>query len=238
MNILVTGCSRGVGLEICKVLLESGNTVYGVARTYTDSFKTLESEYQGNVYFIPLDLSDAENAYHSLLKYFKGIPLGGFVNNAAKAYDDIITNMNLEQLQSMFDINVFTPMLITKYIIRNMLLHKTKGSIVHISSVSAHTGYKGLAMYAASKGALEAFSKNTAREWGVMGIRSNVVAPGFMPTTMSSSLTDDQRSKIYARTSLKAATDIRSVAETVGFLLSEKACSITGQVVHVDNGTI
>lgn len=57
-------------------------------------------------------------------------------------------------------------MMITKYVLRNMLLHHTKGSIVHISSISAHTGYKGLAMYASSKGALEAFSKDTAREWG------------------------------------------------------------------------
>ena len=119
-----------------------------------------------------------------------------------------------------------------------MILHKTKGSIVHISSISVHTGYKGLAMYASSKGALEAFSKDTAREWGVMGIRSNVVVPGFMATAMSSTLTEEQRDKIYARTSLKSATSIRSVAETVAFLLSDKAASITGQNIHVDNGTI
>ncbi len=138
----------------------------------------------------------------------------------------------------MYSVNVFTPMMMAKYVIRNMLLHKTKGSIVHVSSISAHTGYKGLAMYASSKGALEAFSKNTAREWGQAGIRSNVVVPGFMATAMSSTLTEEQRSRIYARTSLKAATSIRSVAETAAFLLSDKAGSITGQNIHVDNGTI
>ena len=93
-------------------------------------------------------------------------------------------------------------------------------------------------MYASSKGALEAFSKNTAREWGALGIRSNVVVPGFMETAMSSTLTDDQKDRIYKRTSLKAATNIASVAETVAFLLSEKATSITGQNINVDNGTI
>jgi 3-oxoacyl-[acyl-carrier protein] reductase len=93
-------------------------------------------------------------------------------------------------------------------------------------------------MYASSKGALEAFSKDTAREWGPLGIRSNVVVPGFMDTAMSSSLTDEQRTKIYARTSLKSATSIRSVAETVAFLLSDKALSITAQSINVDNGTI
>lgn len=240
MNILVTGCSRGVGLEICKVLLAQGNTVYGVARSHTDEFKSLESEYAGRLFFKSIDLSDSEGARKSVFKEFitNDIVLNGYVNNAAVAYDDIVTNLNLDRLKAMYDVNVFTPMMITKYAIRNMLLHKTKGSIVHISSISVHTGYKGLAMYASSKGALEAFSKDTAREWGLLGIRSNVVVPGFMATAMSASLTEEQRSKIYARTSLKAATDVNSVAETVVFLLSDKACSITGQNIHVDNGTI
>ena len=240
MNILVTGCSRGVGLEICKVLLAQENTVYGVARSHTDEFKALEIEYAGKLFFKSIDLSDSEGARKSVFKEFitNDVVLDGYVNNAAVAYDDIVTNLNLDRLKAMYDVNVFTPMMITKYAIRNMLLHKTKGSIVHISSISVHTGYKGLAMYASSKGALEAFSKDTAREWGQLGIRSNVVVPGFMATAMSASLTEEQRSKIYARTSLKAATDVHSVAETVTFLLSDKACSITGQNIHVDNGTI
>ena len=240
MNILVTGCSRGVGLEICKVLLAQGHMVYGVARSHTDEFKALESEYAGKLIFKSIDLSDSEGARKSVFKEFitNDIVLDGYVNNAAVAYDDIVTNLNLDRLKAMYEVNVFTPMMITKYAIRNMLLHKTKGCIIHISSISVHTGYKGLAMYASSKGALEAFSKDTAREWGVMGIRSNCVVPGFMATAMSSTLTEEQRSKIYARTSLKDATSINSVAETVVFLLSEKACSITGQNIHVDNGTI
>lgn len=240
MNILVTGCSRGVGLEICKVLLAQGHNVYGVARSHTDEFKALEAEYKGHIFFKSIDLADSEGARKSVFKEFitNDIVLDGYVNNAAVAYDDIVTNLNLNRLKAMYDVNVFTPMAITKYAIRNMLLHKTKGCIIHISSISVHTGYKGLAMYASSKGALEAFSKDTAREWGVLGIRSNCVVPGFMATAMSSTLTEEQRSKIYARTSLKDATSINSVAETVAFLLSDKACSITGQNIHVDNGTI
>ena len=93
-------------------------------------------------------------------------------------------------------------------------------------------------MYASSKGALEAFSKDTAREWGELGIRSNVVVPGFMETEMSASLTREQKDRIFRRTSMKQATSVRSVAETTVFLLSEKACSITGQNIHIDNGTI
>ena len=240
MNIIVTGCSRGVGLEICRVLLEQGHTVYGIARSCPDEFKALQAEYGDRLLYKSVDLSDSEKVRQNVFKEFcsNKVRIGGYVNNAAVAYDNIVTNLNLDRLKAMYEVNVFTPMMMTKNVIRNMILHHTKGSIVHISSISVHTGYKGLSMYASSKGALEAFSKDTAREWGQMGIRSNVVVPGFMATAMSSTLTDEQRSKIYARTSLKAATSIRSVAETVAFLLSEKAESITGQNIHVDNGTI
>lgn len=240
MNIIVTGCSRGVGLEICRVLLEQGNTVYGIARSYPDEFKSLQASYEGNLFFKSIDLADCDNVRQNVFKEYCGnnVQIDGYVNNAAVAYDDIITNLNLDRLKSMYNVNVFTPMMMTKNVIRNMILHHTKGAIIHISSISVHTGYKGLAMYASSKGALEAFSKDTAREWGPMGIRSNVVVPGFMETAMSSTLTIDQINKIYSRTSLKAATSIKSVAETIAFLLSEKAESITGQNVFVDNGTI
>ncbi len=240
MNVLLTGASRGVGLEICKVLLEKGNTVYAISRTYTSEFAELEAAYRERLFFKTVDLSNTEDIYQTVFKEFvtNSIPLHGFINNAAHAYDDIITNLSLSKLEEMYRINVFSPLILVKYAIRNMIFNKTNGSIVHISSISAHTGYKGLAMYASSKGALEAFSKNTAREWGVLGIRSNVVVPGFMETAMSATLSEDQKNRIYNRTSMKEATDVLSVAKTVAFLLSGDACSITGQNVHVDNGTI
>ena len=70
MNILVTGCSRGVGLEICKVLLAQGYNVYGVARSHTDGFKALEAEYEGKLFFKSIDLADSEGARKSVFKEF------------------------------------------------------------------------------------------------------------------------------------------------------------------------
>jgi len=240
MNILVTGCSRGVGLEICNLLLKNENIVFGIARGYTEDVKTLEKEFNDQFFFKSADLADTSNVHRLVFKEFvtNKICLDGFVNNAAFAYDDIITNLNLKSLEAMYAVNVYSPMILTKYAIRNMLLHRTKGSIVHISSICAHTGYKGLAMYASSKGAMESFSKNTAREWGELGIRSNTVVPGFMETAMSANLSMEQKDRIYKRTSLKNPTNVKSVAETVAFLLSNKASSITGQNVIVDSGTI
>lgn len=239
-NILLTGASRGLGLTIAAQLITAGYTVYGISRNLTNQLQQLQKENSDRLILHQIDLTNTETLKEKLFDKFLplDIPLYGFVNNAAIAYDDIITNLNYQPLEDMYRVNVFTPMMITKYIIRNMLLHNTKGSIVHISSVSAHTGYKGLAMYASTKGAIEAFSKNTAREWGARGIRSNVVVPGFMPTDMNAKLSEEQMQRIYNRTSLKTATTTQSVAATVAFLLSEQAHSITGQNIHVDSGTI
>lgn len=228
-TFLVTGCSKGLGKSICNKLLQLGYTVIGISRS--------EVKFKGKFIHLKLDLSSGEDEVKKFLLDNK-IKLDGFVNNAAYAYDDIVTNLNRKALSDMFDVNVFTPMMLTKIVIRNFLLHKKKGSIVHISSISAHTGYKGLAMYASSKGALEAFSKATAREWGKLGIRSNCVVPGFMETEMSSTLNDNQKERIAKRTSLGKLTDIDSVSNTVTHLLSDGSMSITGQNIFVDSGTI
>lgn len=238
--IIVTGDSKGVGQKIVsKILQETDYGVIGISRSGSLLNKKFVSQFSDRYHSLEYDLSNVEDVKKLYLDNIKKIgPIHGLVNNAAIAYDDIISNLNIKHLTNMFNINVFAAMHLTKYVIRDMLLRKTKGSIVHISSISAHTGYKGLSMYAASKGALESFSKNIAREWGSRGIRSNCVVPGFMETSMSESLTEEQKDRIYKRTSLKRETDIESVANTVLFLLSEKSNSITGSVIHVDNGTI
>jgi 3-oxoacyl-[acyl-carrier protein] reductase len=240
MNILLTGASKGLGLKTTESFLKKGCTVYTISRSKTENLNELLLQYPDNLKWLQYDLADGENIRQTVFKDWIGFdtPIHGFVNNAALAYDDIITNLNLVSLEKMYHVNVFTPMILTKFVLRQMLLHNIKGSIVHISSISVHTGYKGLSMYASTKGALEAFSKNTAREWGEKGIRSNCLVAGFMETEMSSTLSDNQKNRIYQRTSMKQPVDVNSVAETIRFLLSDEAKSITGQNIYVDNGTI
>ena len=223
-NILLTGDSKGLGENIKRKLLDSGYNLIGLSRSSSD---------------IQYDLSNVDGVKDLYLNIIKERgPIHGFVNNAAFAYDDIITNLNSDRLMEMYKVNVFSPMMLTKYVIRDMILNKINGSIVHISSISVHTGYKGLAMYASTKGSLEAFSKNTSREWGRMGIRSNIVCPGFMDTDMSSSLNDEQRDKIFKRNSRQKELTTEEVSSTVKFLISDESSGITGQIIHVDNGTI
>lgn len=241
MNYLITGISKGLGLEICKLALQNGDIVYGISRTKPQDVLDLLEKYPKTFCHKVVNLlDDVDNLNNIIFKEFlnNSIKLDCLINNAAIAYDDIVTNLDLKKITKMFNVNVYSPMILTKGSIRNMLFNKTKGSIINISSISAHTGYKGLSMYAATKGALESFSLNVSREWGSKGIRSNCVVVGFMDTDMSKSLNEEQKNRIYKRTSLKQPTDIKSVAETILFLSSNKASSITGQNIIVDSGTI
>ena len=239
-NILVTGASKGLGLTIVRSLLKDGYGVVALSRTISSELEAIMAAHAELTHHVGCDLGNSELLTSSWFQdeVCRGKILHGLVSNAAVAYDDLITNLQLEPLKNSFDINVFSPMLLTKLMIRHFLLSETAGAIVHVSSISAHTGYKGLAMYAASKGAIESFSKNTAREWGARKIRSNCVVPGFMETQMSESLDEEQKNRIYNRTALKETTSLESVSQTVKFLLSDKSRSITGQNIFVDSGTI
>lgn len=241
MNILLTGCSRGLGINICSHLLEKGNDVYCIARTLSTELIELLEKFPNKCHFKQFDLECPERIQKELFQdwfFEKKVVFDAFINNAAVAYDDIVTNANLSLLERMYKVNVFSPIMITKYIIRNFILNKTKGSIIHISSISVHTGYKGLSMYASTKGALEAFSKNTAREWGERGIRSNSIVAGFMETEMSQTLSEFQKERIYNRTSLKKPTEKSSISSCISYLISADSISITGQNIFIDSGTI
>lgn len=237
-NVLITGGSKGLGLATAKKFLSSGWKVYTLSRNVTPSVEALQKN--NNFEHKCFDLSRIDDIQHEVFKGFvtNKIPLHAVVHNAAIAYDDIVTNARYSNIKNMYDVNVFAPMIINKYAIRNMLYNQTQGSIVSVSSVSSSTGYKGLSMYASTKGALEAHCKNLAREWGARGIRFNCVVPGFMETEMSRELSEDQKNRIYNRTCLKRETSVTSVAGTIFFLCSDEAETITGQKFYVDSGTI
>jgi 3-oxoacyl-[acyl-carrier protein] reductase len=239
-NILVTGASRGLGLTISRSLLDDGYRVIALSRQMSPDLDELNKANSDSIHYVSFDLDEPEKLTAEWIQQEVCLeqPLHGLVSNAAVAYDDLVTNLQLAPLEQLLRVNVTSPMLLTKLAIRQMLLHQISGSIVHVSSISAHTGYKGLAMYAATKGAMEAFSRNTAREWGARKIRSNCVVPGFMETEMSAGLDQEQKDRIYNRTALKEATSLESVAETVKFLLSDESKSITGQNIFVYSGTI
>ena len=124
-NIIVTGVSKGLGLQIAQTLLEDLDTaVYGLSRSKTEDLSALMMAYPERMKWMNCDLADSDGV-KSIFVNFIGMktPLHGYVNNAAVAYDDIVTNLNLERLKAMYEVNVFTPMMMTKSVIRHFLLH-------------------------------------------------------------------------------------------------------------------
>ena len=159
MNILLTGASRGLGFATASKLLADGHHLWLLGRSLSEPLRKLIDDYPNCVQFQACDLQDVESLRATLSAWGRqdNFRLDGVVNNAGVAYDDLVTNSNLTEIEAMFRTNVFAPIEITRFSIRNMLLHQTAGSMVHVSSICARKGYKGLSMYAATKGALESF---------------------------------------------------------------------------------
>ena len=241
-NVIVTGGNRGLGLGIARKLSAEGFRVIAVARTQTDQLTTAIQEAElrnpGSLHFVPFDLAEIEritDLVKTLRKDFGAIY--GLVNNAAASFDGVLSMMHDSQIERLVRLNTLSPMVLTKYVVRSMMADGEKGRIVNISSIIGFTGYSGLSVYAATKAALNGFTRSLAREVGRIGVNVNSVAPGFVDTEMTQGLSQEQREKIERRSALRRLTDVEDVANAVDFLLSDKAKSITGTVLTVDAGS-
>jgi 3-oxoacyl-[acyl-carrier protein] reductase len=240
-TIIVTGGSRGLGLGIALELTLAGYRVVAIARK---SSKTLASvmekvarSRQGELHFIPFDLSDVD-AIPALVKKIRTAfgPIYGLVNNAAVGTDGALALMHTSQIEQLVRVNTVSPIVLTKYVVRSML-SEGGGRIVNIASIAGFTGYRGLSVYGATKASMLGFTRSLAREVGRHGVNVNAVAPGFIETDMTRALGDEQRGQVARRSALRRLPEIEDVATAVEFLLGEKARNITGTVLTVDAGS-
>lgn len=235
-TIVVTGASRGLGLDIARRLVADGNRVIAVARRESGALSEEIARSAGALHFAALDLAQTDaipNFVLDLKKRF-GAPYG-LVNNAGLSVEGLLATMHNSQIEMLTRVNVTAPMVLTKYVVRNMM-SAGEGRIVNVSSIIASTGYNGLAAYGATKAAMIGFTKSLAREVGRMGITVNAVAPGFIETDMTATMHEGARAKIAGRAALRRLAAPEDVANAVAFLLDARACNITGTVVTVDAG--
>ncbi len=201
------------------------------------AIKELEHSRPGSLCFIPFDLGEVEAIPELVRNIYREFgPIHGLVNNAALAFDGALAVMSNPQIESLIRLNTFSPIVLTKYVVRRMMADGG-GRIVNIASITAFTGYSGLSVYAATKSSMVGFTRSLAREVGRLGINANAVAPGFMDTAMTGTMNQELRQKIARRSALRRFPAVEDVADAVEFLLGDRSKSITGTVLTVDAGT-
>jgi 3-oxoacyl-[acyl-carrier protein] reductase len=234
-HVIVSGGSRGLGLVLVETLLAKGYRVSTFSRKPTPF--TESQSANANFFFEPADMADKA----SLSKFVAaaeskfGIATG-LVNCAGVAVDGVLAMMPEEQIVSVMEINLIGALMLTRRVVRRMLVQKSGGSIINISSIIGIRGYNGLSAYAATKGGMDAMTRALARELGDRKIRVNSIAPGYLETEMTHGLSERQRSQIVNRTPLGRLGTPADVAGPMLFLLSDQAEFITGQVLVVDGG--
>jgi 3-oxoacyl-[acyl-carrier protein] reductase len=240
-NVIVTGGSRGLGLGIARELALVGHRVIAVARQSNERFEAMVSEMKssggGEVLLRSFDLADT-TGIPGLVKNLRVElgPIYGLVNNAGIGTSGILATMRDSHIEQLLRINLLSPVILSKYVVRSMMASGS-GRIVNVSSIVSFTGYSGLAVYGASKASLVGFTRSLAREVGPLGITVNAVAPGFIDTDMTGALEAEDRAKIIRRSALRRQAKVGDVANAVEFLLSDKAQNITGTVLTVDAGS-
>jgi 3-oxoacyl-[acyl-carrier protein] reductase len=235
-TVIVTGASRGIGLAIARQCLADGFTVVAVSRYVTSDLESLLEQSPTAAYHVSFDLGNIAKLPDLVrsIATEHGVPFG-LVNNAAQGLDGLLATQHQSEIESSLRLNLESPIVLSKYVMRHMLRARA-GRIINISSIVASTGFSGLSVYAASKAGLEGFTRSLAREAGRTNVTVNAIAPGFVETEMTSSIDGDRLDAIRRRSPLGLARP-SDIAGAVGYLLSSSGSHVTGTVLTVDGGS-
>ena len=235
---LVTGATRGIGQGIALELGKQGATVIGTATTekgaQTISGYLAAAGIKGCGMALNVnDGAQVDQVLGEIRKQFGEISI--LVNNAGITRDNLLARMTDEEWDDIMATNLKSVFRLSRAVLRGMMKAR-QGRIINISSVVGSMGNAGQANYAASKAGMIGFSKSLAREIGSRNITVNCVAPGFIATDMTESLSQEQRDKLVEQVPLKRLGQVADVAATVAFLAGPGAAYITGATLHVNGG--
>ena len=231
--VLVTGASRGIGLEVAKLFSKEGYKVIGTSR---GDFNLGDLIGDISAMSVQLDLMSKEsiNDLFEVLKS-KDILPSVLINNAGITKDQLFLRMKDKDWDEVIETNLNGLFRVTKAFIKPMVKNKF-GRVINISSVAGLMGNSGQVNYSSSKSAMVGFSRSLAKELGSRNITSNVVAPGFIETDMTTFLNDDDKIEVSKNIPMKRFGTVEDVAKCIVFLASDNANYITGQIISVDGG--
>ena len=236
---LVTGAGRGIGKEIALTLASYGADVivnYNGSKEKADEVVEEIKKMGRKAVAVQCSVGDFEacgEMITSMLEEFGHIDI--LVNNAGITKDNLVMKMTEADFDAVMDINLKGTFNTIKHMYRPFLKQRA-GRIINLSSVSGVLGNAGQANYAASKAGVIGLTKSMARELASRNITVNAVAPGFIATDMTASMTDAAKEATLAQIPLKRVGEPKDISEMVAFLASDKASYITGQVISVDGG--
>ena len=236
-KIFITGASGGIGTAICDKFLSNNFTLL-VTSSSEERLNLLKNKYGDNHFYYKLDISDPnsiENCTHDISSNHKDLSV--IVNNAGITEDNLILRMKYDQWQKVIDTNLSSNYYIIKSLISNMISNKY-GKIIGISSVVATTGNPGQSNYVASKSGMIGFYKSIAHEVAKRNINVNVVSPGFIETTMTDKLNENQKNVIMQKIPMQKLGTPVDVANLVYFLSTDDSSYITGQNFNVNGGML
>ena len=237
-TVLVTGGSRGIGKAIAQKLAETSNVAVGYSNSKEQAVEVVNSIQAngGNAIAVQIDVTDndsVEKCVELIEKEFSSVEI--LVNNAGITKDNIFPRLKQDDWDSVIDTNLTGSFRASQRAIKGMMKNKW-GRIVFISSVAGISGNMGQSNYAASKAGMIGLAKTISKELGSRNITSNVIAPGYIDTDMTSFLNDEQKEEIIGQLSIKRVGKPEDIANMVAFLCSDESEYITGQVFPVDGG--
>lgn len=236
---LVTGASRGIGRAIALELGKMGATVAGTA-TSEDGAKAIteffaKSAIKGSGFCLDVGSTAAVDSVLARIEQEFGATPLILVNNAGITRDNLLMRMKAEEWESVMNTNLTSLYRICRSSVKAMTKARW-GRIINISSVVASSGNPGQTNYAASKAAVEGFSRSLAREIGSRGITVNAIAPGFIDTDMTRALTEKQVETMLLQIPLARFGKPEEIGAVAGFLASDAGAYITGETIHVNGG--
>ncbi len=239
---VITGCNRGIGKATLEAFAKNGSNVFAIIRKENKEFQSycqkLEETYNVTIELFYADFSveeQVQNVAKEILR--KKVPIDVLVNNIG--ISNPLTSLAMTRMSTIheaFQINLFSSLLLTQLISKNMMRNK-KGSIVFISSSAAYDGGANIE-YSASKAAIVGATRRLALELGNFNIRVNAVAPGLTDTDMGNSMNEEDEKIALNMNVMKRKGKPEEIADVVVFLASDMSRFMTGQTVRVDGGLL
>lgn len=237
--ILISGGSRGLGQALVTDFLTQGHIVTTFSRSESPFIaECLEEDPNGeSFYWESVDAMDVEQIKtfaKSIIRRYGKVDV--LINNAAMVWESILTMRTSASITREISLNLESTIHLTQTCLKSMLVQQ-EGCIINISSVNGIRGNSGLAVYSATKAALDGLTRSIAREMGPEGIRVNSVAPGYFESEMTKDLLSQAKTaRIVRRTPLRRLGTSQDIVGLVRFLTSPEASFITGQTIVVDGG--